>query len=177
MVLISASFFEEKNLLRADWLRLVDHIFGENYHLSKDFSSQNYFLFLAEIKGEIIGFCSGYLADKKLISSLNLNLPTKKTAVLDMIGVLPEWQNQKIGSQLYELLENKFKQNKVDLIVQFHWIRKAFPFPILAQKKGFNFSNEIPHFWKFDSLAKNYQCKECGPPPCNCSCAIYLKYF
>ena len=167
---------EEKNLTRPDFLALVDEIFGHGYHLSKNFSDKNYFCFLALHNTEIVGFCTGKIADAQLLKKLEIkHLASYKIGVLDMIGIKKEFRCLKIGTELFKVRQTKINELNWDYGIQLNWLKNNSAVPNLAIKHGYELLKTIPRFWSEESMEKNYSCEECGTPPCQCSCAVYIK--
>lgn len=39
---------------------------------------------------------------------------------------------------------------------------------------GFKKKYKIPDYWREESLEKNYNCRDCGSPPCKCAAVIFV---
>lgn len=47
----------------------------------------------------------------------------------------------------------------------------------VARRTGFMGKFEVPDYWAKDSVRNDYQCPDCGAPPCHCSAAVFMKDF
>lgn len=142
--------------------RFVDSIFGKNYHLNKSYNENGYFTFLCESKNEIVSCVIGRVLDES-------------KGILDLIGVHKDYRNQGVGSKLFSIRNNQFKELGIHNLELFHWVRSSNPIPKLAIHHGFQLKEEIEDYWKKVSLKYKSDCPECGGPPCVCKCLVYKK--
>jgi GNAT superfamily N-acetyltransferase len=141
---------------------LINDAFGVSYTTSKPTLFEQPVLIVAIIKGKIVGFCSG-------------NVEIKNIGLLDILVVHPNYQRQGIGSALFKAGMMEFSKHHVNSYILNHWVKKELPEPIIAIKHGFNLKETVVNYWQQESLKFKYHCVECGPPPCKCSCSIYIK--
>ena len=175
MLLTDIVFKEGNTLLNKDLNTLLNDNFGNEFHLTKDFSDPNYFSIQAYYQNNLIGFCSGKININK---TENENLEEGnfiKNGLIDLICVKKQFRKLGIGSILFKKIENKLFILGSEQIILFHWVQKSAPYPTIAIKNGFKFQQTIPNYWEKESIKQNYSCIKCGTPPCKCSCAVYVK--
>jgi len=152
--------FEERDTSQVT--SLIHLTFGTSYIKSKPglFLLPVLLVVIADTK--VVGFCSGYTS-------------TENTGTIDIIVVHPDFQKKKLGTDLFKKAIFELSKLNVKQFLLFHWERNDFPEPKYAIKQGFSFQKTIPEYWKEESLKLNYDCAECGPPPCQCVCSVYIK--
>lgn len=149
---------------------LIDSYFGAKFHQTKDILAKKSITYVAIHNGLLIGFAHG-----KTIPPLNLPSEIAEIGLLDMIIVDQNYRRKKVGSALFKARIKEFEARNITQFQLNHWVRKSSPIPWLAINEGFAKFKSVPLFWKQDSLKFNFQCPECGPPPCNCTCDTYHK--
>ena len=141
---------------------LINQAFGASYISSKPKLFEQPVLVVAVLNTKVVGFCSG-------------NIINENIGVLDMLVVHLNFQKQGIGTTLFKARMSEFSKHKVSSFILYHWIKKELPEPKIAIKHGFTMKETVPNYWQQESLKLNYHCAECGPPPCECGCSIYIK--
>jgi N-acetylglutamate synthase-like GNAT family acetyltransferase len=142
--------------------QLINKAFGNSYILSKSNLFELPILLVAVVNSKIVGFCSG-------------DIVSNHVGLLDMLMVHSKFTKQGIGTALFKERMEQFSKMKVTNFTLLHWIKKEQPMPHIAINHGFILKESVPDYWSKASVNINYNCAECGPPPCTCSCAIYTK--
>ena len=92
-----------------------------------------------------------------------------------ILCVHKDHQKKGVGTILFE-----FTYDRINPITEF-WIGcawasgKKIHVGNIFLRHGFTKKNEIDNYWYEDSFLKNYQCANCGNPPCECSAFIFIK--
>ena len=165
---------------------ISDHQFGVNYLSEADlltyFSSENS-QFIVSLDHEVVTgfsiFIQGYFEDilAEIGSEYNEELKSLKQHTLIHLhkttAVKESYRNRGIGS---ELLHYAFRKNAADVYLSLVWNRKIHnSMQHMITKHGFTPFCEIDNYWSNSSLLKEYDCPECGKPPCTCSLIIMTK--
>lgn len=165
---------------------LFNKEFGEDYlsisYLKKYIQSNNH-----------LGYCMVF--DKKMVAIglIDILSPTemkevilkeiewfynhtknvKTVALIKQILVNPAFQNNGLGTELIQHFLSVF-QKKADLIMSIAWKKRdSIPLKNLLLRNHFEAQKTIKNYWGEDSIEKEYNCAECGPPPCRCSAVVY----
>jgi GNAT superfamily N-acetyltransferase len=149
---------------------LIDSYFGYEFHKTKDIIGEKSIIIIALYKNKLVGFTHG-----KAISSPGSSSKDAAIGLLDMLIVDHNHRRKGIGSALFKARQKEFEAINITQYELNHWVRKASPTPRLAIQAGFVKFKTNQLFWQKDSVKFNFQCPECGPPPCKCACDSYQK--
>ncbi|MFT6717404.1 MAG: N-acetylglutamate synthase-like GNAT family acetyltransferase [Saprospiraceae bacterium] len=152
--------FEKKDI--SEVKRLINQVFGTSYTRAKPNLFEQATLIVAVLNFKVVGFCAGDISEKNV-------------GLLDMLVVHPSFQNQGIGTALFKARMDGYSKRDISNYILYHWVQKGLSEPKIAIKYGFELKEIIPNFWKEESKRLSYQCAECGPPPCECTCCLYVK--
>lgn len=152
--------FEHKDSTEVE--QLINNAFGKAYIQSKPNLFELPILLVAAVNDKIIGFCSGEVLPENI-------------GLLDVLVVHSKHAKKGVGTALFKERMLQFSKMKINNFILNHWIKRELPKPNIAINHGFILKDIVPNYWAKDSLDINYNCAECGTPPCNCSCAIYTK--
>ena len=140
-------------------IELIDLEFGAGFSNTKEFENDRFKILLAVSGSILLGACALKIIGKK--------------GVFDFIVVRNKFVSQGIGKALFEsrfILAKEFKLEVIDIN---HWKRLLSPVPFCAEKYKFIKIDLKPNFWFQESKRSQYDCNECGTPPCTCSCEVY----
>lgn len=166
---------------------LVDKELGKDYlpeELLSDFaaSKDRYVFEVAKIENEIVGFCisiiadrdevKGYIRAKKLPNALEYS---KKIGIMKTVVVKNSLKGKGVGTSLVQHTLDKLKHlHDVRSFCSIGWKSKEkINIDGVLKRFDFTFYKEIPEYWASDSIEKEYNCVDCGSPPCKCSAVIY----
>lgn len=169
-----------------DILLLTDDAFGKDYltidHLSEYINDKNNFGYYLVDDTNFVGFISlkiisigtlqnYFLADQKWLST---HFKTQNSiAIIEQVVISPQYRNKGFSNLLLHYVLSKIEE-KCNSIVCVCWLKEELNLmKKLLIKNEFNLIKTIPHYWKTDSLRKQYNCVICGEPPCLCNAEIY----
>lgn len=139
--------------------KLIDVEFGAGFSSTKDFENDRFKILLA-------------VSGSKLLGASALKIKGKQ-GVFDFIVVGREFVSRGIGKALFESRFRLAKEFKLEVIDINHWKRSSSPFPFCAEKYKFVKVELKQNFWFQESKKSDYNCNECGIPPCTCICEVY----
>jgi len=133
---------------------------------------------------KIVGFMIGYIINyKQFISKFknHLNkLPIEFSnsnnvfGCIKTIAVNSDIQGQGIGSLLCNDCVDELKKKGTTLLYGTAWkINEKINSEKMLNHFGLRALCSIPDFWKNDSILNQYECSQCGKPPCNCTAVIF----
>ena len=165
--------------------RISDNCFGDNYLtiniLNKIIDHQGVFTKI-ELGGEIVGFCLAVtidsLVDSKWFSTEEYKQFTDfPFGVIKTIAIDPAYQNHGLGSKLLEstVLKIEAKYELENLFFPAWLVKNKSRLKGKLIKLGFRFTKELEQYWFNESINQNYQCSNCGNPPCTCNLRLFKK--
>lgn len=103
-------------------------------------------------------------------------LPTEKPFRVGLFGttaVDKEWRRKGIASAFYKRRFDFFREQECTACISLVWEsgKEDSSKPLLS-KLGFEELKSVKDYWKQDSIEKNYQCPNCGDPPCRCTATL-----
>ncbi|MDG1476980.1 MAG: GNAT family N-acetyltransferase [Vicingaceae bacterium] len=169
-------------------LEISNQTLGLNYlsseYLRQYLNSDKNLAYVIIEKGLVIGFSSITILTPAQLKSIvlkenkwfyNLSKNHKRIALRKQTIVNPNYINKGYGTKLVEL-STKEVEKKTSFQLSTVWInQKSEIMESLLAKNGFENVKLIQQYWKEDSLKNNYNCPECGVPPCLCSTKVYIK--
>ncbi len=149
-------------------ISLIDINFGKGY-------SSAYFE-KGELKSEYVFLSnedqSAYLIFSEAKNSPYPNIDTTNSYVLNLAVVDKNVQGEGKGSALLNVFFERYSSHDIYIPL---WIYadsdKLMRFFI---KNGAELLQSFNEYWKDDSLAKGYECLQCGAPPCLCRMDLYV---
>ena len=157
--------------------QLVDLIFGLGYHRVKRPFGAKVKCFVALVEGKIVGLATGEISAVHFhaaFQKVKSFLPLEEIAIFDLFMVHPDFRKRGIGSQLFQLRLNFFKE-KTSRFALIHWKEGVHEKPLIAIRNDFKAVQEFSDFWKEQSLSEVFNCERCGKPPCRCTAILYVK--
>lgn len=101
----------------------------------------------------------------------------EKIGVLKLIAIQKEFQKKGLGSEFINASFKFFQENNIQTICAFAWESKTgINMKTIFDRNHLSTMNRIDNFWTKDSLEKQYDCPECGSPPCKCTAVIFIKH-
>lgn len=176
--------FEIDDAKKTDIQYIIDisvELFGENY-LNKttilQWFDNQYNIRKAVYNSQIVGF---YISktifsvndiEEKLLPVIEkthkLKLPA---AYLKLIGVRKKFQAKGIGKSM---LNHFLSIHRCNYFFTTVWISKNENRLIsLLREKLFMCDAEMNHYWHNESIQKQYNCIDCGAPPCMCAMQLF----
>jgi predicted N-acetyltransferase YhbS len=135
--------------------------------------------------GKVIGFILGFVARQSEIQTflkkikpveLRAGINAEKIGVLKTMAISNDYKGQGIGTALIKDCISKLEMKGVSLICALAWqCEKGINVGHILENEHFEIRHELKKYWAEDSIQRNYNCPECGEPPCNCSAVIYSK--
>jgi ribosomal protein S18 acetylase RimI-like enzyme len=137
--------------------------------------------YVALCNNELIGFITGYFPkrwDETIFSLKSLkNIDLNTTSYLKIIAVDQNFRDKKVGTQLFEVILNSFKDKNTENIILQVWNESkgnsSFNF---FKSKNFKLLNVIEDYWYESSLKEYWICIRCGNP-CKCSVSEMVLSF
>ena len=166
-------------------IEIADQTLGQNYmnpNLSNKLHEDTSFIRVALINGkDVVGFCYSYITTgEQMAEAFSSNKNSKATSsshvgVIKTIAINPQNMKQGIATALIKDSINVMQLMQVKIIICTAWKREHGPhLNGLLLQQGFQVIDEIPNYWKADSLKAKYDCPICGNPCC-CKAVIYLR--
>jgi ribosomal protein S18 acetylase RimI-like enzyme len=95
--------------------------------------------------------------------------------VIKTLAIGEHFQNKGFGSFLVQKTIASAKNSSQPVFYP-AWNENFNPaFTKKIKKLGFKVFATQKNYWYHSSIEKNFRCKRCGEPPCNCSVAFYIK--
>lgn len=184
-VMVKIKVFEKSDITIVS--KIITEEIGDNYFTKNDFllfiSNPLYFSYVAIIDSTIVGFGVAYIDTINTIIDTSLSGELQRlfenginVGYIKTIAIDKSFQKKGIGSLICETLINDFNNSNTKAIISTAWeIGEKINSDRMFKSFGINKICKIPEYWKVESLLKNYQCSNCGKPPCLCSAVIYGK--
>lgn len=165
-------------------LRIADDQLGEGY-VSEEFfikadESDRSFIKVAEMDGRIVGFAIGLIWEPNEIRELVRVPIPRHLSLADQVGVVktvavsPAQHGHGIGTRLTDSCLAEFRSRGVRAVCSVAWKRgKQINLKGVLERQGFLPFAEVPDYWREESLEEDFECPECGAPPCRCSAVMY----
>lgn len=142
-----------------------------------------YTLLVARKNNETVGFCSAYKLTPAEIQAMapRPELPTPfsitpQTGMLKTMAVQNAHTKQGIGTKLVSHILDILVQDGIKEIYSIGWKKDGkVSIGNILLRHGFKQHRNVENYWFEDSILKNYDCALCGPPPCRCHAAIFVK--
>lgn len=167
-------------------IALADKELGRDYLKECTLLDEQNIAICAEIKGKIIGFCTGRIisANEALKNFGNIGkakIPeiehVKDIGLIGSIAINKDYGKRGIGTALIKECLICLNSKGARFAMMTAWKSKdGIHIGSIAEKNGFTKRFEIENFWKEESLKDNYSCPECNLPPCHCTAAIYTRF-
>ena len=162
---------------------MSDVLFGKGYASEEainDYCSIGYGL-VVMIDTDVAGFSLFRPVDRSELTQhvrvseewIGNNLPVGNIGLRRSTGVRPEYRGRHIGPLLVR--ESMSRLNEFAGIISVVWDQGGKHIGPLLKRNGMEMALELPEYWGTDSVARKYNCPECGAPPCSCKAYIYIK--
>ena len=146
-------------------------------------NSDSIFRIVKSTSGEIVGFSYSYYATTDIVKKRTriAKLPksfeySSNIGVLKTFAVKSKCKNSGIGTALVVDATTKMKEQNICSVITIAWkSNHGINIAGIMKNNDFLRYNEIPNYWKEDSLKEGYCCPTCGLPPCACSAVIFGK--
>jgi len=167
-------------------LRIAEKQLGDSYVNETSLFSNKMYGYYALVCNKVVGFCAGrniptqnFLDKHPAINGHLKSLGASETlGILTCIAVDEDYKVRGIGEALSKTCTEKLISEGAKTLAATAWkSSKGIHIGGLLKRHGFEQVMEIPLFWHEDSLVHNYQCPECGAPPCKCSAVLYVKHI
>ena len=166
--------------------KIANNALGEGYfsfEMPHENNAQNIFLLVAESdENQVVGFCYFLISnlnfeEERLKFAINeIKSENNRVGVLKTIVVRPSFKRKGIGSSLVQKMLDTLKAVDIEKVYAIAWNQNGnINLGGILNKFNFIPLAEIEKYWHDDSIEKQYQCSECGSPPCNCSAIIFSK--
>ncbi|PKK95793.1 MAG: hypothetical protein CVV59_01945, partial [Tenericutes bacterium HGW-Tenericutes-4] len=97
-----------------------------------------------------------------------------KFGFLNIVAVLNKFMGKKIGSALTFDAVEEIKNRQIKNTFSLAWKDKEkINIGNILLRAGFNLLYEVKNYYYKESIEKQYNCPNCGAPPCKCSAVIY----
>lgn len=136
--------------------------------------------------GDVVGFSIGAIRSPVELASY-LELPrgewpsalesADRTAVLQTIVIVPEWQGAGHGRRLLGAHAGLLETADPDAWCAVAWTQPDGSVPGASPLRSVGLAPDrtIEAYWAADSLAEGYRCATCGDPPCQCDATLFIK--
>jgi ribosomal protein S18 acetylase RimI-like enzyme len=133
---------------------------------------------------KIVGFMIGYIINynqfvsefKNHLNKLPIEFSNSNNVYgcIKTIAVNADFQGQGIGSLLCTDCVDELKKKGASLLYGTAWkINEKINSEKMLNRFGLRALCSIPYFWKDESILNQYECPQCGKPPCNCTAVIF----
>jgi len=154
---------------------ISNECFGKDYithHQLLKYLIRPHLAFSLFYQQQLIGFCLIDPANENSDEAYSNKLD-KESMVIKTIAIEPSKQGQGFGNHLLKFCIRYLISIKCKSAYYPEWVeneRQAFS--IKLKVLGFSQFNIYKHYWETDSLTRNYVCKRCGNPPCQCTLSL-----
>lgn len=172
----------------ADVLSISFRQFGQTYlgesELRRLLSAKNCHLPVVTTDGKLVGYSIIYMLNRSALGDVlgseylhffNDLKADQRIQFRRSTALHPDYSGKGIGLDFIGYTMNKYARQG-DVVMSLNWKRKELiPMEKISKKMGMTLYCELPDFWMKDSLVKQYDCPECGKPPCRCKAVIFVK--
>jgi len=192
-----SSYFQEYSIRNMkldhlhDIVKMCDTELGENYvkpqNVVEALKDDNYLIKVANVDGEIVGFCYSLIAaGDKLYESLAVrktDIPftvstCQMVCIIKVIVVKNTFQRNGIGSMLIHDIVSRMSNNGVKAFACVAWKNgktSEINLSRILEMNKFTRRGAIENFWRKRSIQDNFHCHTCGASLCNCSAVLYFR--
>jgi ribosomal protein S18 acetylase RimI-like enzyme len=163
-----------------------DYVTIDSLQQSITGDSKNFAKVAVNQKEEVIGFCvCSILTSDEIINTIRIppiEFPnalrySKSIGMIRVVVVKETFQRRGVGYALVCDCIEKLIKNNVTALCSVGWYSsKGVNIRGILSTLNFNEIKVVPNYWKEDSIAKKYRCRDCGEPPCECSAIIYARF-
>ena len=175
-----------------DVKKISDEQLGKDYISIDDFKtytlSHNSFINIALFgENNVVGFSICQIENKtdfiknhmKEFTSFNLPHNSEEIQSIGIINTIATKESEKkkgIASALLTNCEVLLKKRKTQLVYIFAWKSKeGINIEKILKINNFKAIIEFKKYWYKESIINNFECADCGKPPCNCSAILFHK--
>jgi len=115
---------------------------------------------------------SAYVIFSEAKNNPGLNIEQKQSYVLNLAVVDKNFQGQGKGSEILNLFFERY--SSYDIYIPLWIYNDSDNLMNWFIKKGAKLLQSFNEHWKADSVAKGYECLQCGVPPCLCRMDLYV---
>ncbi len=178
--IIKEADFNSEELNKA--LQLLNSRLGEGFYnrnmlesYSKDPSK---FLLIAYTDEQFCGVFTGEVVSTESKNGVAQLIKSKSDSdleigILQSVAITERAENKGIGALLIKKAVSIFKQRGVVKMGGHVWSLSDNRMAQILLALGFRKMAFLPNYWSENSIERNFQCPECGNPPCTCTAIVY----
>lgn len=170
-------------------LHLACNTLGDGYISDQDLLDhlEKSYVYVALHQKKIIGFAlcrtipkNGLMTELKnnkytLPSDLKMANRNGTIGLLQSIATDPQFQGKGVGRRLVDRCLSALERAGAKQVLSVGWKTDTIHIGTVLSSCGFAERKTFKAFWKDESLQKQYDCPQCGTPPCECEAVLFSR--